>query len=256
MHGSHLLTSSTDRRPLVLITGATGNLGRSLGKVLSQDYRVVGLDRAAEGSDFPVIAVDFTSDASMELAFRKFRDAFGSCIASVIHLVAYFDFTGEDHPLYQSVTVEGTRRLVRALQGFEVEQFVYASTMLVHAPCRPGERIDERQPIDPRWAYPRSKVSAEEVVQREHGPIPYVILRLAGVYDEHTTVPTMAQQIASVYERNFQSHFYSGSTLVGQAMLHREDMLDAFRRTVDRREALPPHAEIRSPSLSTPRRSS
>jgi nucleoside-diphosphate-sugar epimerase len=238
------LTSPTDRRPIVLITGATGNLGRSLGQVLSRDYRVVGLDRAAEGSDFPVIAVDFTSDASMELAFRKFRDAFGPCIASVIHLVAYFDFTGEDHPLYQSVTVEGTRRLLRALQGFEVGQFVYASTMLVHAPCRPGERIDERQPIDPRWAYPRSKAAAEEVIRREHGQIPYVILRLAGVYDGHTTVPTMAQQMARVYERNLQSHFYSGSTLVGQAMLHRADMLEAFRRTVDRRAALPPRTEI------------
>ncbi len=244
MHGSPFLTLSTDQRPIVLITGATGNLGRSLGKVFGRDYRTVGLDRVAEGADFPVIAVDFTSDASMELAFRKFRDTFGSRIASVIHLVAYFDFTGDDHPLYQSVTVEGTRRLLRALQGFEVEQFVYASTMLVHAPCRPGERIDERQPIDPRWAYPRSKAAAEEVIRAEHGPIPYAILRLAGVYDEHTTVPTMAQQMARVYERNFQSHFYSGSTLVGQSMLHRADMLDAFHRTVDRRAALPPNAEI------------
>ncbi len=244
LHGSHLLTSSTDQRPVVLITGATGNLGRSLGKVFGRDYRTVGLDRVAEGADFPVIPVDFTSDAAMELAFRKFRDTFGSRIASVIHLVAYFDFTGEDHPLYQSVTVEGTRRLLRALQQFEVEQFVYSSTMLVHAPCRPGERIDERQPIDPRWAYPKSKAAAEEVIRAEHKQIPYVILRLAGVYDEHTTVPTMAQQIARVYERNFQSHFYSGSTLVGQAMLHRADMLDAFRRTVDRRAALPPRTEI------------
>ena len=244
MHGSHLLTSSTDQRPIVLITGAIGNLGRSLGKVFGRGYRTVGLDRIAEGADFPVIPVDFTSDASMELAFRKFRDTFGSRIASVIHLVAYFDFTGDDHPLYQSVTVEGTRHLLRALQGFEVEQFVYASTMLVHAPCRPGERIDERQPIDPRWAYPRSKAAAEEVIRAEHGQIPYAILRLASVYDEHTTVPTMAQQMARVYERNFQSHFYSGSTLVGQSMLHRADMLDAFRRTVDRRAALPPNAEI------------
>ena len=43
-------------------------------------------------------------------------------------------------PLYRAVTVEGTRRLLRNLQEFEVEQFVYSSTMLVHAPCRPGRR--------------------------------------------------------------------------------------------------------------------
>ena len=197
-----------------------------------------------EGAEFPVFKVDFTSDDSVELAFRKFRDAFGPQIASVIHCVAYFDFTGEENPLYHAVNVEGTRRLLRTLQEFEVEQFVYSSTMLVHAPCRPGERIDERSPIDPRWVYPKSKAAAEDVIRAEHGPIPYVLLRLAGVYDDHAMVPTMAQQIARIYERNFQSRFYAGSTLVGQAMLHRADMLDAFRRTVDRRGALPRETEI------------
>jgi nucleoside-diphosphate-sugar epimerase len=244
LHGQDVLTSASDRRPVVLITGATGNLGRSLGRALDRDYRTVGLDLSVERAEFPVFQVDFTSDASMELALHKFRDAFGSHIASVIHLVAYFDFTGEENLLYKSVTVEGTRRLIRALRPFEVEQFVYASTMLVHAPCRPGERIDESQPIEPRWAYPKSKAAAEEVIRAEHKQIPYVILRLAGVYDERSTVPTMAQQIARIYERDLQSHFYSGSTLVGQAMLHRDDMLEAFRRTVDRRDVLPPEAEI------------
>ena len=238
------MDTPSDQRPIVLITGANGNLGRSLGKALGRDFRAVGLDRATEGAEFPVFKVDFTSDDSVELAFRKFRDAFGPQIASVIHCVAYFDFTGEENPLYHAVNVEGTRRLLRTLQEFEVEQFVYSSTMLVHAPCRPGERIDERSPIDPRWVYPKSKAAAEDVIRAEHGPIPYVLLRLAGVYDDHAMVPTMAQQIARIYERNFQSRFYAGSTLVGQAMLHRADMLDAFRRTVDRRGALPREAEI------------
>ena len=236
--------SVSDRRPIVLITGAAGNLGRSLGAALHRDYRIVGFDLSREGADFPIVEVDFTSDAAVELAFRKFRDAFGPRIASVIHLAAYFDFTGEDNPLYQSVNVDGTRRLVRALQEFEVEQFVYSSTMLVHAPCQPGERIDERQPIAPRWAYPQSKAAAEEAIRAEHKKTPYVILRLAGVYDEHSMVPTLAQQIARIYERDFQSYFYSGSTLVGQAMLHREDMLNAFCRAVDRRNVLPAETEI------------
>ena len=235
--------SASDPRPIVLITGATGNLGRSLREALGRDYRIVGLDRKAQSTDFRVFEADFSSDASVDLAMHRFRDAFGARIASVIHLVAYFDFTGEDHPAYQSVNVEGTQRLLRALQDFDVEQFVYASTMLVHAPCRPGERIDEQQPIDPRWAYPKSKAAAEAVI-REHKRIPYVILRLAGVYDEHSMVPTMAQQMARIYVRDFQSYFYSGSTLIGQAMLHRDDMLEAFRRVVARRDALPPETEL------------
>lgn len=235
---------NSDEKPIVLITGATGNLGRSLAETLRQDYRIVGIDLKARDVGFPVLEADFSSDGSIAQCMALFRERYGNQIASVLHLVAYFDFTGEDNPLYSSVNVEGTRRLLHALQDFEVEQFVYASTMLVHAPCRPGERITEEQPIDPRWAYPRSKAEAEAVIKAEHRAIPYVLLRMAGVYDEQSTVPTMAQQMARIYERDLESYFYSGSTLVGQSMLHRDDMLDAFRRTVDRRKDLPPDTEL------------
>ena len=236
--------STSPQRPLVLITGATGNLGQSLARTLSDSYCVVGLDRKAQDGFFPTLQADFSSAASIDLALHKLRDAFGGQIASVVHLVAFFDFSNADDPRYQSVNIEGTRHLLRGLQAFEVAQFVYASTMLVHAPCRPGERIDESHPIGPRWAYPRSKAAAEAVVLQEHGTIPCVNLRLAGVYDEQSLVPTMAQQFARIYERDLQSYFYSGSTLVGQAMLHREDMLDAVRRTIDRRRTLPSETAI------------
>ena len=231
-------------KPIVLITGATGNLGISLAKALNPQFQIVGFDRKAKTAKFPVIEADFSSKPSIELALHKFRDMFGSHIASVIHLVAYFDFSGEDKPHYDSVNVEGTRHLLAALQDFEVEQFVYASSMLVHAPCRPGEHINEDQPIDPRWIYPESKADAEAVIFAEHKKIPIVILRLAGVYDAHSMVPTLAQHIARIYDREFQSYFYSGSTLVGQSMLHRDDMLDAFVRTIDRRATLAPETAI------------
>ncbi|MDT9600332.1 NAD-dependent epimerase/dehydratase family protein [Sphingosinicella rhizophila] len=228
-----------DDKPIILITGAAGNIGGSLATALAADYRIVGLDRSGAKADFPLIEVDFTKDESVAAALARFRQDHGSRIASVIHLVAFFDFSGEDNPLYREVNVEGTRRLLRALQEFEVEQFVYSGTMLVHAPGRPGEAIDENQPIRPGWAYPESKAAAEAVIRAEHGRIPYLLLHLAGLYDERTSVPTLAHQIARIYERDLQSHFYSGSTQVGQSMLHREDMIAAFRRAVDRRTDLP-----------------
>jgi nucleoside-diphosphate-sugar epimerase len=237
-----------DDRPIVLVTGAAGNLGRSVAAALADGYRVVGLDCQArqEGPDgsYPIMAVDFGTEESVVTALEAFRTGHGARIASVVHLAAYFDFTGEDNPLYQSVNIDGTQRLLRALQGFEVGQFLYPSTMLVHAPCRPGERIDETQPLAPAWAYPRSKAAAEEVVRAERGHIPSVVLRLAGVYDTQTIVPTMARQMARIYERDLQSHLYAGSTLVGQSALHREDMLAALRLAVDRREQLPGDTEV------------
>jgi len=231
-------------KPIAVVTGIAGAIGMALARALEPDYTVVGLDLDCGGAAVDCIEVDLGSGDSVELALRKFRERYGSRIASVVHLAAYFDFTGEDHPLYDKVNVEGTRRLLQALQDFEVGQLVYSGTMLVHAPGEPGERIDEQAPIAPKWAYPESKAASEAVIREEHGAIPYVLLHLAGLYDDRTAVPTLAHQIARIYERGVKSHLYAGDLRTGQAFVHEDDMIDAFRRVVDRRERLPDDVTI------------
>lgn len=226
-------------KPIVLITGVSGNVGSALSAALSADYHVVGMDMTGPEHDGDWIKIDLTSDASVAQAMREFRARHGERIASVVHLAAYFDFSGEQNVLYESVNVDGTRRLLRALRELDVEQFVYSGTMLIHQATAPGARIDETAPIRPRWAYPESKASAERVIAEEHGDIPYVLLHLAGLYDEQVAVPTLAQQIARIYERDFKSYLYAGDQDAGQSMIHKDDMVDAFRRTIDRRARLP-----------------
>ena len=41
------------------------------------------------------------------------RERFGTRIASVIHLAAYYDFSGEPSEKYETITVQGTERLLR-----------------------------------------------------------------------------------------------------------------------------------------------
>ena len=232
-------------KPVLLITGASGNLGRSIADVFVADFQIVGLDRkAVPDIGFPMVEADLSSGTAVAQALQQVAERFGRQIAAVIHLIAFFDSTGEDNPLYQTVNVEGTQRLVQGLQEFEVERFIYASTMLVHAPGRPGQYIDENSPYGPLYVYPRSKLAAEDIIRAEHGDMQYAILRFAGVYDEAAAVPTLAQQIARIYERDFESYFYSASTRVGQSMLHRDDMVEAVRLTVEHRNELPAETEM------------
>ena len=74
--------------------------------------------------------------------------------------------------------------------------------MLVHAPTRPGQPIDEDSPLDPKWDYPKSKVKTEELIRAERGAIPVVILRIAGVYDDRCHSIPLAHQIQRIYERS------------------------------------------------------
>ena len=227
-------------KPVVVITGAAGNIGTNLRKKLARSYRVIGLDLPdlCKGRK-DMIGCDITDPGSMARAVDEISEKTGGGrIASVVHLAAYFDFSGEERPQYEAVNEEGTRNLLRALQAAEVEQFVYSGTMLVHAAGVPGERITEDTPIAPAWAYPQSKARTEAIIREEAGDISTIFLHLAGLYDDKTAVPTLSHQIARIYERDFKSHVFSGDRRAGQAFLHQGDMLDLFKRVIDRRADL------------------
>ncbi len=170
----------------------------------------------------------------------QIREHAGNRIASVIHLAAYYDTTGKEHPKYDAVTVQGTRRLLETLKTFEAEQFIFASTLLVHAPSpEKGVKINEDWPLEPPWAYPKSKAETESLIMARRGAIKAVILRFAGVYDEDCRAAFIAQQIARIFERLPTAYLFTGDMTHGQPYLHRDDLVDAVVRAVDRRTELP-----------------
>jgi nucleoside-diphosphate-sugar epimerase len=228
---------------IILITGSNGRIGTAVMAELRKTYtNVVGFDIKApqqppEGCTR--IPVDITSDESVTEGLRILLAHHGARVASVIHLAAYYDFIGKPSPKYDEVTVNGTKRLLQGLRAkFEVQQFVFSSTMLVHKPGEPGVFITEDWPIGPTWAYPESKVPTEALIHAERGDIPTVILRFAGVYDDGCHSPPLAHQMQRINERQLESHLYAGSTSHGTAYVHMDDVVGAISCAVARRATL------------------
>lgn len=230
-------------KQLFLITGSSGFIGHTLAqRFIEQNNAIVGFDKESHAKPTPgeeCLFCDLSSDESVQKTFEILKLRNVNKITAVFHLAAYYSFSGKDSPLYKEITVDGTKRMLRELQNFEVGQFVFSSSMLVHKPNQPGEKINEESPIEPTWQYPQSKVETEKLIHEKRGNIPAVILRIAGVYaDDCHSIP-IAHEIARIYEKKLEGHLYSGNTDVRQSFVHVDDLVAAFECVVKHAGDLP-----------------
>jgi UDP-glucose 4-epimerase len=246
----NLHTDTGDRntnKEIIIVSGSSGLIGSALIHKIASKYRLVGLDNA--GYPYPpaeaeCICLDITSDESVKFAFERIRYEYGGKISSVVHLAAYYDFLGKPSPLYDEITVKGTERLIKKLQEFEVEQFIFSSSMLIYKPGLPGQKMNEEWPLEPKWDYPKSKVTTEKVLHEQRGKIPVVLMRMAGVYSEEGNSIPITNQIQRIYEKQMTARLYPANTAHGSTYVNLDDLIEAIAKTIEKRKELPPEVVL------------
>ena len=138
----------------VLVTGASGMLGRSVAaRLVADGHDVRTLQRSPSGVADDVLG-SVTDDAAVAEAVRD-RDA-------VVHLAAKVTITG---PLaqFEDVNVGGTRRLLAAARDAGVRRFVHVSSPSVAHLGRSlaGAAAGPADPARARGSYARTKAAAE-----------------------------------------------------------------------------------------------
>ncbi|HEX2864362.1 MAG TPA: NAD(P)-dependent oxidoreductase, partial [Deinococcales bacterium] len=164
----------------VLVTGAFGNVGRSLLLALAgRGHAVVAADRASRAAfraarAFPGVKVrwgDLTDPVQVAGLVVG--------VDAVVHLAAVIPPASERRPeVARRVNVEGTRNLVEALRAVNPGAlFVLASSVSVHGPAAASSTpLRASDPACPTDHYSGHKLEAEALV-RASG-LPFCILRL------------------------------------------------------------------------------
>lgn len=157
----------------VLVTGGTGLVGSHLlPRLLEAGLECRGLVRGARTLPAGVTAVEG------DLFDREALSRATEGVSDVVHLAAVF--RSQDADLIWRSNFEGTLNLISAVKGHARNaRFILASTSNVydaHNP-HPGREDDL---VDPRHAYPASKVAAEKALR--NSGLNWVVLRFPFVY--------------------------------------------------------------------------
>lgn len=172
----------------VLVTGASGRIGRALMLRLSREHAVRGLDRVASSTAH---WVGDLGDAALLQRALAGVDAVLHCAAlhaPQLGLVPDAEF--------ERVNVQATEALARAACTAGVGHLVYTSTTALYGAASTPDRVagwvDEDTPPQPRTVYHRSKLAAETLLARwaAAGAFGLTVLRMGRCFAE--PAPAMA----------------------------------------------------------------
>jgi len=170
----------------VLVTGATGFVGRFLCPLLAER----GHDVIAAVRTPPEILIDGLSglvnvgEIGPETEWTDALDR----VDAIIHLAARAhvmdDLSPDPEACYHRTNVEGTICLAQAATRSGIKRFIYLSSVKAMAEESGTDPMTESMPAQPGDAYGRTKLAAEEALQRiaTEAGMTYIILRPPLIY--------------------------------------------------------------------------
>jgi nucleoside-diphosphate-sugar epimerase len=174
----------------ILLTGATGFVGRHLLPSLAARHDVIAIGRQAPAGDVAWIEQD--------LAQPLDESVLPGAIDAVVHLAQsmhYREFPERADDIY-AVNVGATFRLLDWARRAGAERFVFASTGGVYGSG--GDALTESDPVSMIDFYVRSKYAAELMVGGYAGSLRAIVLRLFFVYgadQRRMLIPTLAARV-------------------------------------------------------------
>lgn len=165
---------------MLLITGATGFIGKNLTPLLARDNpvrilarRTSNLKHFLRNKNIEIVYGDLDSGHGLDQALTD--------VDIVIHSAART--IGSNFLQYYATNTLGTEKLVTAMKKLDVQKIIFLSSHTASGPCATSDPVRESAPALPVSFYGRSKRYAENFIARSG--LSYIILRPVAVYGPH-----------------------------------------------------------------------
>ncbi len=232
-------------RPVLLVTGASGFMGRHLLEALKDEYRIIGIARRSQARSgapvHPNIRWYQADIGDRRMLAHVFEDIAAQGGAGVcIHLAAHYDFTGDDHPEYERTNIEGTRNVLEACRELgTIRHFVFSSSV---AACRfppRGKALDETSPPDGEHIYARTKREGERMLGEYAHAFHSVIVRFAAAFSDWCEYPPFFMFIQTWLGSAWNRRMLGGRGESAIPYVHVHEIPPFFRALLHRIHELP-----------------
>ena len=232
-------------RPRLVITGASGFVGRHLLEALKEDYAIVGLARRSQVRSGALVhpairwhQVDIGDREALSPIFEEIRNHGGADV--LLHLAAHYDFTGEEHDEYWRTNVRGLRNVLDLSRDLGLRRFVFSSSTAACALPSHGRALTESSPPDGDHVYARTKAIGEAMLAEYSRHFPSTVVRFAALFSDWCEYPPFFMFLETWLSSAWNARLIGGRGRSAIPYLHVDDLVLFFLALLDRLDVLPP----------------
>ncbi len=229
--------------PSILITGASGFIGRYLLRELKNKYYIFALARRSSiEAQVPIhpniqwIQWDISNTDHLE-EVRNHLDKQGAC-DYVLHLAGFYDFDYKNKPEYYLTNVLGTHNVLELSKKIRIRRFIFASSV---AACNfsGAEVINEKSAPDADYAYARTKKQGEEMVREYSGYFRCSVIRFAAVFSDWCEYAPLYNFLSTWLSKKWNSRIIGGKGESAITYIHIHDLTNLIVRIINKDLYLP-----------------
>ena len=246
-----------NRLPTIIVTGASGFIGRYFLEYIKEDYNVIAIARRSSteaGVPFHPHINWVQWDISNK---RHFYEVLGYVMGKggadyMVHLAAYYDYEYDDNPEYERTNITGTKNVMELAKKVNVKHYLFASSMTVcKFPLR-GEVITETSPANADFAYGLSKKAGEEMGMVYSQYFKCSMIRFAAVYSDWCEFAPLYKFMSTWLAKKWDSRFLGGKGESAISYIHIHDLSRLMISIIKNHERLPAYSiYLASPDGST-----
>ncbi|MBN3036115.1 MAG: NAD(P)-dependent oxidoreductase [Bacteroidales bacterium] len=249
-----------NKKPTILLTGASGFIGKYFLDLIKEDYSVIAIARRSSTE----AGVPFHPNIrwiQWNIANKvSYNEVMGYIIGRggadyLVHLAGYYDYEYDENPEYRKTNVDGTRNVLELARYIDVKHFIFASSL---AACRfppRGKVINEQSDADASFAYARSKKAGEEYCREYSRYFTCSAVRFAAVFSDWCEFSPLYQFLQTWLSGRWDARILGGRGESAISYIHIHDLCRLLLRLIRTTSQLPEFGTyIASPDGSTSHR--
>ncbi len=230
--------------PIIVVTGASGFIGRHFLEAFKYDFYIHAISRRAQiavgverHDNINWIRLDIGDEAMVREVFEGIVRTGGADF--ILHLAGFYDFTNTDNPEYERTNVKGTGFILKYAKKLNLKRFIFASSLTVTEFGKNELVITEKSPSDANFPYARSKRKGENLILEYSKNIPCVILRCAAIFSDWCEYGPLYILLSKWLSNSWDSNILPGKGEAAIPYLHTKNLNSLIYLIIKQTSRLP-----------------